>query len=253
MRYTFGDTPTACERLERIADFFNPLARDFVESHLDREVGCAVDLGCGPGFTTEMLAEATGAMLTCGLDQSDDFIEIAKKRCPAFRFYKHDVTQAGFPVPGDAMYCRFLLSHLRDTDRVVRTWLEELSPGGQLFIDELESVETSHPIFREYLDVNQGLVRSQGAELYVGPTLNRTLRDLPVTANRLTEIPVPNHRAAAWFHPNTATVWETEPYVAGRLSLPERARIRDHLAAMMETPPGPSDITWKMRRMVLKR
>ena len=70
MRYTFGDSLSAAERLRRIAAFFDPLAADFIRKHHDAAVFRAADLGCGPGYSTAMLAEATGAPEVVGFDQS---------------------------------------------------------------------------------------------------------------------------------------------------------------------------------------
>ena len=39
MRYTFGDTITANDRLKRIADFFNPLAAEFILKNLNTRIG----------------------------------------------------------------------------------------------------------------------------------------------------------------------------------------------------------------------
>lgn len=45
MRYTFGTSETAAHRLEEIAKFFNPLARQFIQGSLEQPVKVAIDLG----------------------------------------------------------------------------------------------------------------------------------------------------------------------------------------------------------------
>src|ERR1700754_1705417 len=58
--YSFGDSPTAADRLAVMARVFEPEMRVFLAkwSHLSPEL--AIDLGCGPGYTTRLLAEILG-------------------------------------------------------------------------------------------------------------------------------------------------------------------------------------------------
>jgi trans-aconitate methyltransferase len=69
--YSFGDTPTAAQRLAVMARVFEPEMRTFLGTcaHLRPEL--AIDLGCGPGFTTRLLAETLQARRTVGLDVSN--------------------------------------------------------------------------------------------------------------------------------------------------------------------------------------
>jgi len=48
MRYTFGHTETAAKRLRSIAEFFNPLAVEFIQSNLSKAVTSAADLDADP-------------------------------------------------------------------------------------------------------------------------------------------------------------------------------------------------------------
>ena len=110
MRYTFGTSAEAADRLKKIARFFNPLAMDFIKRYINKPVKIAVDLGCGPGFTTHMLKQATACKEIYGFDVSDTFLELAKKQYPEYNFIRHDVTSIPFPVNADVIYARFLLS-----------------------------------------------------------------------------------------------------------------------------------------------
>jgi len=171
MKYTFGTTTTAADRLERIADFFNPLAAKFISDFVTLPVEIALDVGCGPGFTTDMLAKATHAGKTVGLDNSPAFLELARKRFAAYEFRQQDVTVLPFPIEADVMYERFVLPHLNAVIDLVDAWTGGLRPGRLLFLDELQAIDTDNPVFQRYLEVNSALIRSQGADLYVGKTL----------------------------------------------------------------------------------
>jgi hypothetical protein len=58
MKYTFGKSREATMRLEAIARFFNPLATYLIAKYVPDSPSTVVDVGCGPGFTTDMLYHA---------------------------------------------------------------------------------------------------------------------------------------------------------------------------------------------------
>ncbi|MGH8899380.1 MAG: class I SAM-dependent methyltransferase [Egibacteraceae bacterium] len=184
-RYAFGDDPAAVRRLARLAELFEPTSRAFLARAVTDPPRLALDLGCGPGHTTRLLAEATGAAQTVGLDRSRAFLDRARARelggVPrkpqgggGMRFVEHDVTTAPFPVgPADVIFARYLLSRLADPEAVVTRWLTQLAPGGVLLLEENETITTGEPAFRDYLARAAALIREHGGELEVGARLAR--------------------------------------------------------------------------------
>lgn len=253
MKYTFGTDEAAARRLEEIARFFNPPAFEFISKAVDGPVDSAVDLGCGPGYTTDMLSSAIDCPDVYGLDTASAFLKMAAVRFPGCTFVEHDVRKTPFPVRAEVMYVRFLLSHLRDVVDVVNRWTTQLTAHGRLVVDELEGVETELPVFQEYLAVNEGLVSSQGASLYVGGLLADGGYDAEVVCNECVEIPVPNHTVATWFLTNTLTVWEEEPYVLEKVAPDRRREISREIRRIKEADDRSVANTWKMRRIVLQR
>jgi trans-aconitate 2-methyltransferase len=253
MAYTFGNTEIAARRLESIAAFFNPLAERFIAAFLRGSPRVALDLGCGPGFTTDMLARACRAQTVCGMDNSPAFLDMARKKYPQHQFIQHDVTVTPFPVRADVAYVRFLLSHLADPAAVVNRWLGELAPGGLLFIEELEDIHTTVAVFRQYLDGNVALLRQQGAELFVGRTISQATYAAETLCNRTVLLPVPNAVAAGWFLPNVQTIWRRDPTVEALIPAAQRTQIADELQRLAASHDDKSDITWCMRRLALHR
>ena len=253
MKYTFGTDEAAAQRLESIARFFNPPAVDFIRGNVDGPVRTAVDLGCGPGYTTDMLSSAIDCQDVYGLDTSSAFLKMAAYRFPHCTFVEHDVTRAPFPVRAEVMYVRFLLSHLRDVVDLLNLWTTQLESGGRLLVDELEMVETEVPVFKEYLAVNEDLVASQGASLYVGGLLANGVYNAEVSSNECVEIPVANGTAATWFLPNTLTIWEEDPFVLDRVAPARRREISDEIRRIQEAGDPRAGNTWRMRRLVLQK
>src|SRR5690349_10342382 len=90
--YTFGHSSAAAERLRLLAKVYEPEIRPFLHDWCLEKPSLAVDLGCGPGFTTRMLADESGAMHTVGLDMSTSFIDLARQSAPnGMSFTEHDV------------------------------------------------------------------------------------------------------------------------------------------------------------------
>jgi len=253
MKYAFGTSGTAASRLESIAEFFNPLAAALVRQYTDESATTAVDLGCGPGFTTDMLAHATDCPKVYGLDNSQEFLAAAKERFPRYTFLEHDATHTPFPVTADIMYVRFLLSHLPGVIELVNAWSAQLANGGTLVIEEVEAVESEVEVFRTYLSVNEAIVASQKARLFVGGELARGSYDARVLLNDCAVLPVADSQAATWFFPNTQTIWKDNECVSERLTPAEAEEVSGELARIVDSGTKSSNVTWKMRRLVLRR
>ena len=253
MRYTFGNTDNAAARLQNIAGFFNPLAEKFISPHLKKPISTAADLGCGPGYTTQMLASVTKALEITGLDNSLHFLALAKKQFPGINFIQQDLTNWNSNTKYDVLYCRFFLSHLVSLEHILKSWTEHLNKDGMLFIDELEDIFTDVPVFTEYLKINASLVKSQGAELYVGKKLDHTVADFTILLNQNEIIPVRDSVAAGWFYPNTLGIWNEEQIVLDALSEEKRKSISNELLALHRSKSSQSRITWKMKRIIITK
>jgi SAM-dependent methyltransferase len=253
MRYTFGNTDIAAKRLEDVAAFFNPLSAEFIKKHVKGPVASALDLGCGPGFSTDMISRALGCRQTYGMDRSPEFLKTAGDRYPRYSFIEHDLTETPFPVNPDLMYARFVLTHLKDAAGLVSLWIGELSQGGVLLIEEVERIDTEVAAFKKYLEIIGALLQSQGADLFVGKTLAAGSYSADVLYNGSAIIEVANNRAAGWFYMNTLTVWDRERFIKDNFAPAETREVSDELGRIMESGDTEKGIKWKLRRLALKR
>jgi len=200
-----------------------------------------------------MLSRATACSPVYGIDKSANFLKLAASRFAHCTFIEHDVTKTPFPVKVDVMYARFLLSHLKNVAGLVNLWIQELKEGGIVFIEELEDIATEIEVCRKYLKINDGLIASQGASLYCGNIVAGGSYNAEVLCNECLTIPVANSQAAGWFFPNTVTIWNEEYYVLDSTSQEEREETSRELLERKESNDSRSGITWKMRRLVLKK
>src|ERR1039458_1638922 len=170
--YAFGDTAVASRRLDVLASVFGPtsvsLLRDLPNTSAPARV--VLDLGCGPGHTTSMLAGVFDQAAVIGIDASDAFVDEATSAAAArCRYQVADVTDVSLPgAPADVIYARFLVVHLPHPHQAMARWAQQLAPGGFLVVEEPERIETEDADFRRYLELAAVVVEARGGDLYAG-------------------------------------------------------------------------------------
>jgi len=172
-KYTFGDNLRASARLRRLAEMYEPESRELLLRAGISAPRLALDLGCGPGWSTRLLQDVLKPHRTVGLDASAVFIEEARTRHDAdLQFEVQDVVTVPFPVDApNVMFCRFLLTHLRSPAEVLAAWARVAAPEAILVVHETESMEANHQSLRRYYRLVDQLQRHHGQALHVGATL----------------------------------------------------------------------------------
>ena len=263
--YAFGDGDLAARRLALLHEVYAPSSSALLADAVTTSPALAYDLGCGPGYTTSMVAHVTQAKRTVGLDSSANFVAAARVRHEEARhqeprtggyleFTVHDVLAVPFPAgPAALIYCRLLLAHLADPADVVRRWASQLTDDGVVVVDEIEWIETSHPLLRAHLRLAELMVAASGARMCAGPLL-ATLSDargshnrgLRTRLTRISEVPVPTATAARLFGMNLA-VADDRPVTLGLCSASDLASLRSGLAELTASA-ATGEITWGMRQ-----
>ena len=97
--YTFGDTDVEAARLALFTEVFGPTSEELLTQAVEDPPVLAYDLGCGPGHTTRLVAKATGATLTVGLERSAAHLARARAGAPeGVRFVTWDAGELPFPA-----------------------------------------------------------------------------------------------------------------------------------------------------------
>jgi SAM-dependent methyltransferase len=249
--YSFGDTPTAADRLAVVARVFEPEMRAFLTGWCRAHPALALDLGCGPGHTTHLLAATLRARHTIGLDTSERFLNIARQgSTPAVSFLHHDVILAPFPTnPADAMFAHFLLSHLPDPAAALALWGEQLAARGLILVDEVEAIETEHPVLRRYIAKVGALVAHGGGQLAIGPALARLpgMPGIEIAADQVVELAVRTGDAATMFRMNLET-WRNHPFIVEHHAPNEISELAARLDELRDADRR-GEIRWKLRQM----
>ena len=154
-KYQFTDTDLAARRLETVARVFGKSSQEFICKFSKTAPLLALDLGCGPGSSTHVVAAVIGAERTVGLDSSEKFVALAKQnRSDGFAFHMHDITSSPFPVgPADFVFSRLLLCHLEDSASAISIWADQMQMEGLLLLEDVDSIQTTVETFTSYLGI----------------------------------------------------------------------------------------------------
>lgn len=176
--YTFGDSDRAERRLDLLARAYSVKTRDFIARHAPRGLDRVIDLGCGPGHTTRLLLESSGAARAVGVERSSAYVEVARRGAPEnVDFVCHDVLDVPYPVPAAPLvFSRFLLTHLRDPREALTRFQNLVAPSGLLLLQETSALLAVHPAIARYYELVDSLQRHYGQALYIGRHLAELAR-----------------------------------------------------------------------------
>jgi trans-aconitate 2-methyltransferase len=250
-KYLFGDNDLAARRLELLARWFADSTRAFLAAAANLRPGAAIDLGCGPGFTTHLIANTLRFDRVIGLDTARHFIELARTTAnQRVSFALHDVSALPLPgAPADLIFCRFLLTHLKDPARMVAKWATQLNPGGLIMVEETEAIRTRHPLFASYLAIVEAMLASRSNSLYAGPIVaaiesRSGLRTLRSETRRVT---VSNAAAGNMFVMNLQA-WKETDFIRTNYPPDTIRELEAGLDEIAHDPSPVSDIEWSMRQ-----
>ncbi|MGV3683259.1 MAG: trans-aconitate 2-methyltransferase [Acidovorax sp.] len=133
-RFEDERTRPAAELLARV-----PLAR---AAHV-------VDLGCGPGNSTELLVQRFPQAQVTGIDTSEAMLASARERLPGTAFELGDIATWVPAVAPDLIYANAALQWVAGHDTLVPRLFSLLAPGGVLAIQMPDNrQEPSHRLMR---------------------------------------------------------------------------------------------------------
>jgi trans-aconitate 2-methyltransferase len=114
--------------------------RDLLAAVTSKDVRVAVDIGCGPGNSTEVLAARFPQAVVNGIDSSADMIVAARKRLPQLHFELIDLAQwiaidaAGAPGPVDLILANAVLHWVPDHASLFPALIAKLARRGTLAV-----------------------------------------------------------------------------------------------------------------------
>lgn len=135
-------TSFEAERTRPVRDLLHAVATDPVHR--------AVDLGCGPGNSTEVLAARFPGAVVSGLDSSSDMIAAARVRLPDVRFDLAGIEDWSDPGPFDVILANAVLQWLPHHETLLPQLVGKLAPGGSLAVQMPDNLdEPAHQLMRD--------------------------------------------------------------------------------------------------------
>lgn len=126
-------------------------ARDLLAQVPLDEPALAVDMGCGPGNSTELIAERFPQARVEGMDSDENMLEAARKRLPALTFSHGDLGTWLPTEKADLLYANAVFQWVPDQLTVLKRLMAEgLKPGGVLAIQMPDNLtEPTHRLMEE--------------------------------------------------------------------------------------------------------
>jgi trans-aconitate 2-methyltransferase len=109
-----------------------------------------VDLGCGPGNSTELLVQRYPDAHVTGIDNSQAMLESARQRLPGVAFSLGDIATWRPERAPDLIYANAALQWVPGHEALFPRLFAELAPGGVLAVQMPDNLdEPSHRLMRE--------------------------------------------------------------------------------------------------------
>ena len=110
---------------------------------------CAIDLGCGPGNSTELLVQRFPGAEVIGTDNSEAMLRSARERLPAAHFELSDIASWQPASPPDLIYANASLQWVPDHETLIPRLFAALAPGGVLAVQMPDNrQEPTHRLMR---------------------------------------------------------------------------------------------------------
>jgi trans-aconitate 2-methyltransferase len=134
--------------------------RDLLAALPAIDARAVIDIGCGPGNSTELLAGRFAGAAVSGFDSSPDMIAAARARLPGLRFDLADVERWAYEsdarsatadaAPYDVILANAVLHWLPDHAKLFPALAAKLAPGGALAVQMPDNLdEPAHRLMRE--------------------------------------------------------------------------------------------------------
>lgn len=203
-----------------------------------------VDLGCGPGNSTELLVQRWPGAEVTGVDNSPAMLEQARARLPGARFELGDLATWQPPEGTDLLFANAVFQWVPDHLDVLARLVAALPPGGALAVQMPDNVEEpSHRLMRETAASGPFAGRLDGAARDLLPSVGAYYDRLAPLARHvdiwhtLYNHPLDGAPAIAdWFR-STAL----RPYLAALEEGERRAFLADYTARLEKAYPARVD------------
>lgn len=139
-------------------------ARDLLAAVPLAEASFVVDIGCGPGNSTELLQRRFPRARHLGYDTSPAMLAKARERLPSVEFVEADAARFVPDTPPDLFFANAVFQWLPEHMEVFVRLLGQLAPGGALAVQMPDNLaEPTHRLMKEVAAAGPWAKRLAGA------------------------------------------------------------------------------------------
>jgi trans-aconitate 2-methyltransferase len=124
--------------------------RDLLAALPPIDARSVIDLGCGPGNSTEVLAARYPEARVAGMDSSPDMIAAARRRLPQVAFSVEDVQDCKLGGPFDVILANAVLQWVPHHETLLPQLIGKLAPAGGLAVQMPDNLDgPAHRLMRK--------------------------------------------------------------------------------------------------------
>ncbi len=169
--------------------------RGYIETNAKRLIGENVerilDVGCGEGQLTQMLAKVYPQAKVIGIDRDAVSIEAARRASKGIvniEYIVKDVYEGLPDGPFDLVYASMTFMHLKDRLKALQAIYQVLKPGGYLWTKDLDraiSTAFEFPTHRRMWELLETAMKRIGANLFVSDEILSMMAETGYTEVRV--------------------------------------------------------------------
>jgi trans-aconitate 2-methyltransferase len=245
--YPIKGGKTGRDRLSVLARVLAPTTDQLIAQAGSLTGAKVVDAACGGGDVTFALAQRVGPEgHVTGLDLDEEKVKATSEAAASrglrnVSFEVADVSKPWKVAEANLVYARFILTHLREPEALLRQALAALKPGGTVLVEDIDIAgHFSYPdctAFKAYYELYIALSRRRGGDPLIGRRLPLLLEQAGFDKVEATVVQ-PFSRKGGPKEVSVLTLDATsEGLLAEKLVTPEElAQIKQELAAFVQRP-----------------
>ncbi len=174
------------ERLKLLSQVLQPTTSQLLKTAGIRKGMTCLDLGCGGGFVTCLMASLVGSEgRAIGIDADAAILALAREDAEAeglanVEFRHADASICQEEDAHDLVYARFLLTHMSEPEKCLDAMVKACKPNGLIVVEDIEFAGSfCYPhcaAYQRFTDLYQQVVLRRSGDPNIGPKLPGMLR-----------------------------------------------------------------------------